>query len=80
MPSWMTTKYRMGFVLYAGSLIVPLNASKPRGTWASAMKTAFEAVDRKFKVGNLFWEVAHIDDRKPSKQKAPVTEPGLVRS
>ena len=34
-------------------LIVPLNAFKPRGTWASAMKVAFEEVDRKFEVGDL---------------------------
>ena len=34
MLSWVTTKYQVGFVLYAGSLIVLLkNASKPRGTW-----------------------------------------------
>lgn len=34
MLSWVTTKYQVGFVLYAGSLIVLLkNASKPRRTW-----------------------------------------------
>jgi hypothetical protein len=49
----VTTKYQVGFVLYAGSLIVPVNASNPRGTWASAMKAAFEEVDRKLEVGNL---------------------------
>src|SRR5688572_27476935 len=41
--SAVATKYQLGFVLHAGSLIVPLSASNPHGTCESAMNAAFSA-------------------------------------
>src|SRR5438876_6245247 len=38
--SSVETKYQLGFVFHAGSLIVPLSASRPHGTWESAMNAA----------------------------------------
>src|SRR5580765_7357301 len=38
--SSVVTRYQLGFVLHAGSLIVPLIAPRPHGTWESAMKAA----------------------------------------
>src|SRR6267142_3454909 len=38
--SSVETRYQLGFVLHAASLILPLNASTPHGTWESAMKAA----------------------------------------
>src|SRR2546425_13340002 len=35
------TKYQLGLVFQAGSVIVPLSASTPQGTWESAMNSAF---------------------------------------
>ena len=34
-------KYQLGLVFQAGSVIVPLSASTPQGTWESAMNSAF---------------------------------------
>src|SRR5208282_103731 len=39
--SSVTTKYQLGFVLHAGSVMEPLTASNPQGTWESAMNAAF---------------------------------------
>src|SRR2546430_4065108 len=41
--SSVTTKYQVGFVLHAGSLIAPLRACTPHGTWESAINAAFSA-------------------------------------
>src|SRR6266436_2973050 len=38
--SSVTTKYQLGLILHAGSLIAPLRAPRPHGTWESAMNAA----------------------------------------
>src|SRR6266536_3853899 len=38
--SSVVSKYQLGFVFHAGSLIVPLSASRPHRTWESAMNAA----------------------------------------
>src|SRR6266446_6007883 len=38
--SSVTTRYQLGLVLHAGSLIAPLRAANPHGTWESAMNAA----------------------------------------
>src|SRR5258705_13567364 len=38
--SSVVTKYQLGLVRHAGSLIVPLIAPKPHGTWESAINAA----------------------------------------
>src|SRR5215468_4260726 len=38
--SSVTTRYQLGFVRQAGSVITPLSASTPHGTWESAMNAA----------------------------------------
>src|SRR5258708_6885404 len=39
--SSVATRYQLGLVFQAGSVIVPLRASTPHGTWESAMNAAF---------------------------------------
>src|SRR5260370_31116793 len=39
--SSVVTMYQLGLVLQAGSLIAPLMAPTPHGTWESAMNAAF---------------------------------------
>ena len=41
--SSVATKYQLCLVFHAGSLIVPLSAPTPHGTWESAMNAAFSA-------------------------------------
>src|SRR5258705_10455161 len=41
--SSVVTRYQVGLVLHAGSLIAPLMAPRPHGTWASAINAAFSA-------------------------------------
>src|SRR2546422_8698673 len=41
--SSVVTRYQLGLVLHAGSLIAPLMAPMPHGTWESAMNSAFSA-------------------------------------
>src|SRR2546428_10748192 len=41
--SSVAIKYQLGLVFHAGSLIVPLSASMPHGTWESAMNAAVSA-------------------------------------
>src|SRR6266576_3098728 len=41
--SSVAIRYQLGFVFHAGSLILPLRASRPHGTWESAMNAAFSA-------------------------------------
>src|SRR4051812_49802630 len=38
--SSVATRYQLGFDLQAGSVILPLTASSPQGTWAFAMNSA----------------------------------------
>src|SRR6202035_3855056 len=38
--SSVTTRYQLGFARHAGSLIAPVRAATPQGTWESAMKAA----------------------------------------
>src|SRR5438132_4071892 len=39
--SSVATRYQLGLVFHAGSLMVPLRASTPQGTCESAMNSAF---------------------------------------
>jgi hypothetical protein len=41
--SSVATRYQLGFVLHAGSVIVPLLHATPHGTCESAMNAAFSA-------------------------------------
>src|SRR2546426_10743925 len=41
--SSVATRYQLGLVFHAGSLIVPPSASTPQGTWESAMNAAFSS-------------------------------------
>src|SRR6202171_5455734 len=41
--SSVVTRYQLGFVFQAGSLLVPPSASTPLGTWESAMNAAASA-------------------------------------
>src|SRR2546426_4153310 len=42
--SSVETMYQLGFVFHAGSLIAPLSAPTPHGTWESAMNAAASAL------------------------------------
>src|SRR5437870_12457286 len=42
--SSVETRYQLGFVFHAGSLMVPASASTPQGTWESAMNAASSAL------------------------------------
>src|SRR5712692_845866 len=53
--SSVTTRYQLGLVLHAGSLITPPRASTPQGTWESAMNSAFSMSTSAAKeAGNAF--------------------------
>ena len=39
--SSVATRYQLGLVLHAGSLIAPLRHATPHGTWESAQNAAF---------------------------------------
>src|SRR2546426_9134938 len=39
--SSVAMRYQLGLALHAGSLILPLRAATPHGTWESAMNAAF---------------------------------------
>src|ERR1700730_12941098 len=41
--SSVTIRYQLGLAFHAGSLILPLRASTPHGTWESAMNATFSA-------------------------------------
>src|SRR5260370_17566338 len=41
--SSVVTRYQLGLLLHAGSLIAPLMAPRPHGTWESAINAAFSA-------------------------------------
>src|ERR1700674_5012710 len=42
--SSVETRYQLGFVLHAGSLMIPPSASTPHGTWESPMNEASSAL------------------------------------
>src|SRR6266480_6339999 len=61
--SSVAIRYQLGLALHAGSLILPLRAATPHGTWESAMNAAFSASTSPAKeAGNL----ALSRNRKPS--------------
>src|ERR1700676_665350 len=61
--SSVTTRYQLGFAFHAGSVMEPLRAATPHGTWESAMKAAFSASTSPAKEAGNF---ALSRDRKPS--------------
>src|SRR5712692_716975 len=61
--SSVTIRYQLGFVFHAGSLILPLRASTPHGTWESAMNAAFSTSTS---AANEAWNLALSRNRKPS--------------
>src|SRR5258708_23232536 len=61
--SSVVTMYQLGLVLHAGSLIAPLMAPMPHGTWESAMNAAFSWSTSAAKEGGNF---ALSRNKKPS--------------
>src|SRR6266851_4920465 len=61
--SSVATRYQLGLVFHAGSLIVPLGAPTPHGTWESAMNAAFASSTSAAKEA---WNLALSRNRKPS--------------
>src|SRR5258706_16245213 len=61
--SSVVTRYQLGFVLHAASLIAPLMAPMPHGTWESAMNAAFSGSTSAAKEAVNF---ALSRNRKPS--------------
>src|SRR5579859_533783 len=61
--SSVAIRYQLGLAFHAGSMILPPRASRPHGTWESAMNAAFSASTSAAKdAGNL----ALSRNRKPS--------------
>src|SRR6266403_1893639 len=61
--SSVVTRYQLGLVLHAGSLIAPLMAPRPHGTWESAINAAFSASTSSAKDAlNFAWS----KNKKPS--------------
>src|SRR5260370_17382680 len=61
--SSVVTRYQLGLVLHAGSLIAPLMAPMPHGTWESAISAAFSGSTSAAKEAGNF---ALSRNRKPS--------------
>src|ERR1700740_2134540 len=61
--SSVVSRYQLGFALHAGSLIAPLMAPMPHGTWESAMNAAFSGSTSAAKEAGNF---ALSRNRKPS--------------
>src|SRR6266446_2976523 len=61
--SSVTTRYQLGLVFHAGSVIAPVSAATPHGTCESAMKAAFPASTSPAKAAGNF---ALSRNRKPS--------------
>src|SRR5258708_7691535 len=61
--SSVVTRYQLGFVRQAGSVIEPLRASTPHGTCESAMNAACSAGTSP---ANEAWDFARSRKRKPS--------------
>src|SRR6266850_4818438 len=61
--SSVTTRYQLGFAFHAGSLIAPLRAATPHGTWESAINAALSASTSAAKAAGNF---ALSRNKKPS--------------
>src|SRR5437870_11175328 len=61
--SSVVTRYQLGLVLHAGSLIAPLMAPMPHGTWESAINAAFSGSTSAAKAAGNF---ALSRNKKPS--------------
>src|SRR6201982_503178 len=61
--SSVAIRYQLGFFFHAGSLILPLRASTPHGTWESAINAAFSGFTSPAKEAANF---ALSSSRKPS--------------
>src|SRR5712675_1030212 len=61
--SSVVSRYQLGLVLHAGSLIAPLMAPMPHGTWESAINAAFSGSTSAAKEAGNF---ALSRNRKPS--------------
>src|SRR5438034_6313588 len=61
--SSVATRYQLGLVFHAGSLIAPLSAPTPHGTCDSAMNAAFSASTS---AANAAWNLALSRNKKPS--------------
>src|SRR6266850_8304616 len=61
--SSVVTRYQLGLVLHAGSLIAPLMAPRPHGTWESAINAAFSVSTSAAKEAGNF---ALSRNKKPS--------------
>src|SRR3984957_15726994 len=61
--SSVTTRYQLGLVFHAGSLISPLRAATPHGTWESPMNAAFSGSTSAAKEAGNF---ALSRNKKPS--------------
>src|SRR5258705_11964104 len=61
--SSVVSRYQLGLVLHAGSLIAPLMAPMPHGTWESAMNAAFSGSTSAAKEAGNF---ALSRNKKPS--------------
>src|SRR6266850_1209997 len=62
--SSVVIRYQLGFVFHAGSLIVPLSASTPHGTWESDMNAAVSASTS---AANEAANLSFSRNRKPSR-------------
>src|ERR1700739_4583245 len=61
--SSVVSRYQLGFILHAGSLITPLMAPQPHGTWAAAINAAFSGSTSAAKEAGNF---ALSRNKKPS--------------
>src|SRR6266403_5155119 len=61
--SSVVSRYQLGFVLHAGTLIAPLMAPMPHGTWESAINSAFSGSTSAAKEAGNF---ALSRNKKPS--------------
>src|SRR6266702_3186323 len=61
--SSVATRYQLGLVRQAGSVIAPPRASTPQGTWESAMNAAYSAGRS---AANEPWNFSRSSSRKPS--------------
>src|SRR6266540_1122089 len=61
--SSVATRYQLGLVRQAGSVIDPPRASTPQGTWESAIKAACSAGRS---AANEAWNFSRSRSRKPS--------------
>src|SRR5467141_5022730 len=61
--SSVDTRYQLGFVFQAGSLIVPASAPTPHGTWEFAMNSA---VSSSTSAAKAKWNLAGSRNKKPS--------------